>query len=242
LATYTPEAELGHDSGWWLFDVRGKECLIWIQIQNNGTGGVDWQMGMHENIDGSPVSVGNETKNVTYTDVQSSWYVSHSDAMQDYPVGHVVLQNQYVNVTEGLTQAASGHDSERAAVRFQRLCDEEGIPATVIDGNQSSRMGFQKQKALLQLLDECADAEDAILYDSPTGEGLVWRSLGVLYAQASTLELDYSAGHIAPPFEPIVDDKGITNDVSITQEGGSTRQSVMYDGPLGVDRIGRYSS
>src|SRR5690606_4071033 len=81
-----------------------------------------------------------------------------------------------------------------------------------------------------------------VLYDSPTGEGLVLRSLGVMYAQASTLGLDYSAGHMAPPFEPIVDDKGITNAVSVTQEGGSTRQSVMNDGPLGVDRIGRYSS
>src|SRR5690606_37914204 len=208
----------------------------------NGSGGVNWQMGMHENIVGAPVRVANGTVNGAYTGAPVSWYVSHSDAMQDYPVGHVVLQNRYVNVTDGLTQAAAGHDSERAAVRFQRLCDEEGIPVNVIDGNQSSRMGFQKQKALLQLLDECADAEDAILYDSPTGEGLVWRSLGVLYAQASTLELDYSAGHIAPPFEPIVGDKGITNDVSISQEGGSTRQSVMYDGPLGVDRIGRYSS
>lgn len=242
LVTYDPDASVGPDSGWRAFDIRGKECLLWIEIQNNGSGGVDWQIGMHENTVGAPVRRANGTINGAYTGAPKAWYVNHSSNLADYPVGHVVLQNRFVEVTDGLTQAAEGHDSERAAVRFQRLCDEEGIPATVIDGGQSSRMGQQRQKSLLQLLDECADAEDAILYDSPTGEGLVWRSLGVLYAQAPTLELDYAAGHIAPPFEPIVDDKGITNDVSITQEGGSTRQSVMYDGPLGVDRIGRYSS
>src|SRR5690606_23577012 len=242
MMTYDPEGNLGPDSGWWGFDVRGKECLLWIEIQNNGSGGIDYQMGMHENVVGAPIYFVPGTINGAYTGAPVSWYVAHDDVMEDYPVGHVLLQNQYIHVTGGLTQAAEGYDSERAATRFNRLCQQQSIPVSITDGGLSQKMGHQTQKTLLQLLDDCANAEDAIMYDSPLGDGLRWKSMGTLLGQDPVLELDYEAGQIVPPLDVIVDDKGVTNDVSITQEFGTMRQYVDHDGPMGVNRIGRYAA
>src|SRR5690606_4999764 len=135
------------------------ECLLWIQIQNNGSGGVNWQMGMHENIVGAPVYFVNGTINGAFTGAPVSWYVNHAGHMEDYPVGHVILQNQHTDIG-GITQAAEGYDSMRAAVRFHRLCQQENIPTNITDGGLSQKMGHQTQKTLLQLLDDCADAED----------------------------------------------------------------------------------
>src|SRR5690606_16483645 len=126
--------------------------------------------------------------------------------------------------------------------RAKRLCDEEGIRIHIEDDGNSVLMGPQRERTLLELLDECADAEDAIMYDHPDiNQGIMWRSLSELWNKAPSLELDYEQGHISPPLEVIVDDRGVVNEASITQTEGSMRRYTDYDGPLGVNNVGRYS-
>lgn len=64
-----------------------------------------------------------------------------------------------------------------------------------------------------------------------------------LYNQEPKLVLDYSAGHIAPPFEPVEDDQ-IRNDWTVTRDGGSSGYATLEDGALSVqdppDGIGLY--
>jgi hypothetical protein len=58
--------------------------------------------------------------------------------------------------------------------------------------------------------------------------------------------LDYSAGHVSPPLEPVDDDQVTRNDVTATKrEGGSARYTVD-EGPLSTqdppDGVGRYDT
>lgn len=74
-----------------------------------------------------------------------------------------------------------------------------------------------------------------------------WRS-HTFYADIGNapMYLDYSAGRISPPFEPVDDDQRIVNDVTATRmEGGSARHEVT-EGPLSTNPpptgVGRYDA
>jgi len=82
-----------------------------------------------------------------------------------------------------------------------------------------------------------------------TGSGYrmneLWRShTHYVNVGTSAVILDYSAGHISPPFEPTDDDQRLVNDVTAERiDGGSARHEVT-EGPLSVqeppDGVGRY--
>ncbi|MDT0305056.1 hypothetical protein [Streptomonospora wellingtoniae] len=67
---------------------------------------------------------------------------------------------------------------------------------------------------------------------------------GVDTEQGTTLFIDYGAGHVSDPFEPIDDDQHIRNDVEVKREGGSSARHVQETGPLSVlpppDGVGVY--
>lgn len=78
----------------------------------------------------------------------------------------------------------------------------------------------------------------------------VWKS-HTFYSEESVTEaplltLDYTAGHISPPFEPIEDDANLRNDVTVDREGGSSARVVQESGALSVqdppDGVGRYDA
>src|SRR5690606_4337799 len=189
--------------------------------------------------------------NGAYAGTATGWYLWHED-IPDAAWGHVVLGNAnalWDAETNGkLARLVSAYNGERAADRIQRLCDEEDLLLHITDSGLSARMGPQRTKGLLELLDECANAEDAIMYDSygvaPNNyyNHVMWRSLGTLWNQAPKMTLDYEAGHISPPLDVIIDDRGAVNDMTIQQDGGTARKYVDMDGPAGVDAIGRYSA
>ena len=60
------------------------------------------------------------------------------------------------------------------------------------------------------------------------------------------LTLSYAGEQIHPPFEPLPDDEGIVNDVTVSRRDGSSVQLVETSGPLSIlsppDGIGRYTT
>lgn len=58
------------------------------------------------------------------------------------------------------------------------------------------------------------------------------------------LDLDYAAGHVAAPFDPIEDDQHLRNDVTAERVNGSSARSEQLTGPLSVNDppvgVGRY--
>lgn len=143
--------------------------------------------------------------------------------------------------------AMVGHAGETAAARILRLCGEEGITAEVVGvAADTVPMGAQPTEKLLEILAECARTDAGMLYELRDRLGLAYRTRVDLYNQTPALTLDYSAGEVAPPLEPIVGDYGVRNDVTAARRGGSSYQAVLESGSLSIlappDGVGRYDT
>ncbi|MFD8611084.1 hypothetical protein [Streptomyces sp. NPDC059631] len=121
---------------------------------------------------------------------------------------------------------------ERAATRMQRLSAEEGVPLRILgDPADTARMGSQRPAPLLDLLRECAEADGGILAESSDRRELLYRTRTSLYNQTPALILDYAAGQIAEPFEPVEDDQ-VRNLWEVQREGGSSGTAELTEGAL----------
>lgn len=123
--------------------------------------------------------------------------------------------------------AGTGYTGEPAGLRVQRLCSEEGVAfASVGDLNNTAPMGPQSAATLVSLLEEGAVADQGALFETRTALGLTYRTRMSLYNQIGPL-LDYSAGVILPPLEPVEDNELTHNDVTVQRPGGSFARSTL---------------
>ncbi|GFH36640.1 hypothetical protein [Streptomyces pacificus] len=141
-----------------------------------------------------------------------------------------------VTIYEG---ADDGFAGETSLDRLSRLSSEEAstIDLTWVDGDtsrSSEAMGPQRPVELLDLLYECAETDGGILYERRDRLGMAYRDRTSLYNQPAALTLDYAAGEVAPPLEPVEDDQDLRNDITRTREGGSSARVVLESGPLSV--------
>ncbi|MGW6455503.1 hypothetical protein ACWF94_06165 [Streptomyces sp. NPDC055078] len=130
--------------------------------------------------------------------------------------------------------ADHGFTAETATARLQRLTQEEPtVPVTVISGGRDAeRMGPQRPATLMDLVAECAASDGGMLYERMDRLGLAYRARATLENQPVALTLDYAAGHVVPPLEPVDDDQATRNDVSVTRAGGATARHPVETGPL----------
>jgi hypothetical protein len=160
-------------------------------------------------------------------------------------MGHVVLQNEITSIFD-LANEMTAYAGETATQRVVRICREEGLPVEIVgDVHQSTRLGAQTSATLLELLREVETADMGVLYEPRGFFGLAYRTRDSLYAQDATLTLDYSAGTIND-IEPVEDDQGSVNDITVTRIDGSSQRAELTEGPLSVlpppDGIGRYDN
>lgn len=147
------------------------------------------------------------------------------------------------------SNAIDGHAGETAVRRIQRLCDEDSFALVVIgDEDEAQMVGPQRAVPFLDLLQDAADADNGILYESRDLLGFAYRVGQSVYNQTAKVELDYSAGdQVAPPLEPVEDTDAIANDVTVKRYRGSSARVVKESGPLNVNEpaddpqgVGRY--
>lgn len=131
--------------------------------------------------------------------------------------------------------AGQGFRGELPTSRVRRLCQEETVPCRVIGtSSHATFMGPQQTGSLLDLLDECEDADGGVLFE-PRDFGLNFRSLSTLLGQQPVLELTYNAeGEVVTPLEPVDDDQFLRNDITASREGGSSARAVLESGPLSI--------
>lgn len=135
--------------------------------------------------------------------------------------------------------AGIGFVGEDAIVRFDRICDEEGVPVDVPVATASTPMGGQRPGAFLAVLEQCAEVAEMPIVERFAGH------IGIdppasRYNQTATLTLDWSANEIAAVPEPTDDDQQIRNNVQITRDGGGTVTSTDVSGVLGTSVVGTY--
>lgn len=153
-------------------------------------------------------------------------------------------------IVSGFHDAMAAYSGETAGRRIERLCGERGITfASIGDLDATAAMGAQRLAAFLDLLQDGADADHGILYETRDALGLTYRTHTSLYNQAAALALSYSAGgEVAPPLDPVEDTDVTANDVTVTRLGGSSARVVQETSALNVqepgadpDGVGRYA-
>lgn len=157
-------------------------------------------------------------------------------------LGHIALHVQ--PGADGLftdTAVLEANSGEWPWERFNRICDEAGIPFT----NQASEntdlvMGPQDIASVMTLIRECETVEGCVLNDSGGGgthTGLLWfpaRDDRDNIAAQLTLDMDLGQ---AASFTPVLDDQDIVNDSEVSRAGGSSGRVVNQDS---IDAEGRY--
>jgi hypothetical protein len=135
--------------------------------------------------------------------------------------------------------------NERASDRLRRLCEDSGIDIEIIgDRTTTPRMGPQPDAELMDLLYECEDVDGGVLYEANDKIGFVYVCRSAILNYVSSLDLDYSAGHLSGVFRPNPDDLIVRNDVEVQSTTGSSARSTLITGKLSIqeppDGVGVY--
>lgn len=144
------------------------------------------------------------------------------------------------------TIAANGYAGERAGDRMLRIADLANVPL-VLEGNTSdtAAMGPQYAEPRLTQLRDAENADMGILGERRGAFGLKYRTRVSMIGQAPGLTLDYSAGHIVPPFEPTDDDQLTKNDWSVSRRDGDTARVQLTTGRMSIQDppsgVGQYA-
>src|SRR5258707_287131 len=160
-------------------------------------------------------------------------------------VGHIALQSLYTDLS-AVANALNAYSGEAAAIRFQRLCGEQGIRFYGQGQlSASSPMGAQPQDVLISLLQACAAADNGLMAEPRQQLGLGYITRYALSNQSPAVTLDYQAANISD-LQPTDDDQYTQNDVTVARQGGSSSRHVLASRPLSVlappHRVGLYDT
>jgi hypothetical protein len=163
----------------------------------------------------------------------------HDEDSRVRVIGHVAVYSGDGPDPAEWAQAVLGHPGERAGLRAQRVCAEEGIPFTWVglaDASddalsQTAPMGPQYHDTVLDVLNECADTEQGKLLSARGAPGFVFVTRAGL-TQDVRMTVDYSAEQVARPFAPVRDGKDVVNLVTVRRRTGGTLTLEQVTGPL----------
>ena len=161
-------------------------------------------------------------------------YANYGSTVEGLRLGHLgVFTTTGTTIYNAADIAFAG---EQAHARVERLCREQAMPVAFPAGTGATAlMGPQRPAPLLDLLNECADADMGVLHEAREVGCLVYRRRTSMLNQPVRLELDYvQDGHIAPPLEPVDDDQAARNDITVSRVNGSSSRVTQKDGPLSV--------
>lgn len=166
----------------------------------------------------------------------------YSPDVDGMAIGHISAWG--ASSTTAYDGAIDAWAGETSGARAVRLTGEESVPFGLY-GAAAEAMGVQRPASLLDLLGECADADHGILHEARDSVALKYRDRGGMYNQSPALALDYAtAGHVAPPLEPVDDDQAVRNDVTVQRTGGSAARATLDTGALSTQAppngVGRY--
>lgn len=221
---------------WSATPLEWNDWIAWDLSVSLSGGTITWDLTLHQ------VGAGNTFIFTTGTYASSTTPKIYGAALGGASVDQVAYAHLWLGETtlpfiaSGFYQVADGYQGEAAADRIARLCGEEGVPAFVQSG-VSEPMGRQRASSLMDLLQECADTDLGVLYESGNGIGYVPR--GAMYSRSVDLALSVASRDIVDPVAPEDDDQRVTNDVTVTRVEGSSAR--VYD-QTHITAEGRYQS
>jgi len=167
-------------------------------------------------------------------------------------IGHLAAWDQGFDANgnpaiSAFVSADDGYSGQVATNRLRDVCQEQGVIMSALGADAYAEpMGPRLPDTALSILQSCEDADGGILSEKLHAPALQYRYRRARYDQPVRLQLDYSAGHIAPPLDPVDDDQAVVNDITVTRVGGSSSRAVLESGLLSVqpppDGVGVYDS
>jgi hypothetical protein len=201
---------------------------------------------------GAGYSGGAPPSNPPLTNVPLVWfYYTHYTGQTVVNLAHVTLwaDNTLSNIPAATDyyNAAFAYAGETATARITRVATDGGISVGVVTGTEpATTMGPQYTESRLEQIRDAETTDMGILYEHRVTGALMYKSRSAMYNYSQTFALDYSAGHVSPPLEPVDDDQTTRNDVTATRREGSSARYTVDMGPMSTqdppDGVGRYDT
>lgn len=149
----------------------------------------------------------------------------------DTAVGHLTVQT-VITPNSDLTNELNAYLNETSGRRMQRVCKEENQTFQG-DGDldDTAAMGPQLPITLLALIQDCAEVDQGLLYETRDRSGLGYRPRTALYRQPPDVTLNYAA-HQMSSLIPVEDDQNVHNDITISRTSGSSYRAALTSGHL----------
>jgi hypothetical protein len=167
-------------------------------------------------------------------------------------IGHIVVVNDsgiFGELASGSVSALLAYAGENPSNRILRLCREENVNAVSVTKGQTGNKvtsGFQRGDTLINLIDETADTDNGILFETRDQIGIGYRTRLSLYNQDASLTLSYSGHELSDPPIPVDDDRLVSNDVTVNNSSGGSARATLESGSMSVqpppNGVGRYDT
>lgn len=198
-------------------------------------------------VDGVSVVTGTRA-GYTLRNARTVWVLYDRLANEDMlALGHVIVWENLANIPAVVYTSNLAHSfiGEAAGRRFERLCSEVGVPfAGVGNLDDSMPMGAQFSDYFSNQLTEIEATDRGVMFEPRDALALSYRPRRNLYNQAPKATINYGAGQLSPPFEPVDDDQATRNDIFAQRREGGSFQATKTTGPLSVqdppNGVGRY--
>lgn len=216
-----------YTSGASAFAINGKRLLINLALVKNGAN-VDWTLATLA----VNAATGNSVTGTAAAMPLGQAVEVYSGGLDETVQGHITVHSSITSIFAQKPQF-DAYNGERAGNRFIRLCAENAIPSSYL-GNlgTTAPMGPQRIAKVLDLLQDCADAELSTLYEPRSVVGLAFRTLQATCAVDQVLTLDYAGKQVAPVLDPRSDDQNTRNDITTKTLDGSKYRITKTTGPL----------
>lgn len=228
LRGYDGDGALLEDSGSINFGINGAPERIIVSLDQNGAD-IDWELA-GQTLGATVGGLGGTFTANTVGRV-TGIIVNPNGTLDDVAVGHIAVHDSIRDI-DALVSEFLAYAGETAGRRVERLCGEAGVTFRALgDLDDSTALGAQLPRKLVDLLKEAAAADGGHLVEPRDLLGIGYRPRTSLYALPTWLTLDYDAKHFSS-IEPVDDDQHVRNDVTVQREGGSSSRAALDSGGL----------
>lgn len=218
-------------SGSIAFGIDDVRVRVSMELTQNGAN-VDWRLSTVNATTGVEAGVSNTFATQTVGRL-TAVTVCPGQTITDGVFGHISVQSD-VTSAQDLDGQVTAFLGEQAPSRINRLCGEEGISFAFVSANTGDPMGPQLPAKFLDLIQECVDVDQGILFERETALGLAYRPRAGMYNQAAALTLSYPGNQLSAIPRPVPDDQNVRNQVTASRPSGSNATSSLETGALSI--------
>lgn len=208
-----------------------------VLLQQSG-GNVNYSIRWDQvGVSGGGVGVGPTSLGTATIGVPTGGYSNSvaDAAFLDAQLAHVFMATTNFDLTDSnFANASSAWINETAGARLLRLAAENNISLRVIGyAGSTELMGYQLIDTFMNNVYDCADTDGGVLGEARDELSIIYYARQALEARQDAV-LSYAQSHFSDILQPVDDDGGFTNDVTVSRPGGSSARVIITDGATSI--------